>query len=88
MTEEEIIKIVTEALQKSNNTSDSEYNFISRWVRKRLHESSTYQGLVILIPIVLTYSLDIDSETATQIVIGSVAIVAGHNVVRSETNEN
>jgi mannitol/fructose-specific phosphotransferase system IIA component len=88
MTEEEIIKLVTETLQKSNSSSDVKSNFISRWIRKRLQEPSTYQGLIIIIPIILTYSLEIDSETATKIVIGSLALVAGHNVVRSETDEN
>jgi hypothetical protein len=61
---------------------------ILEWLTNRLKETSTIQGLVILIPMGLTKVLDVDERTATEIVLAALSIVAGHNVVRSEKHEN
>jgi hypothetical protein len=58
------------------------------WLIHRFKETSTLQGLVILIPMGLTKVLDMDERTATEIVLAALTIVAGHNVVRSEKHEN
>ncbi len=61
---------------------------ILEWLTNRLKETSTIQGLVILIPMGLTKIIDVDERTATEIVLAALSIVAGHNVVRSEKHEN
>ena len=51
------------------------------WIESKLSEQGTQRGLMILVPIAMVKLLDIDPQTASDIVFGFLSLAAGHDII-------